>query len=348
MNTIVAKEPWEFEGDDFSPSDPLYKISRPYRIWHEYLRLSPTFALAVKDYEYKIHKLTTEELKRNKIHLVGVPENLKTQGELTADEIKLIPDDYEDVVRTYKEMAIGGWDFSNNTFKQWWRIHAADIFGYRHAPSPISLISIPHGSTIITSDFTKALNDYSKGQRITDGGTGFVLVAVPLSGNKKDIMASINELIKEDAITPIKKTNEALFEIQKGKQLAKLPNGLRLLWMAALEPKLHLWKLGHKARVTEYKVYTDLDPTQSKHNEQTRYLTEYLASMTSTRLKEAVIIMENAARGRFPCKDAKLLPAFDKDEMIALVGEPIKKRQKQMKIKENQRNRLLSRRRKEK
>ena len=154
------------------------------------------------------------------------------------------------------------------------------------------------------------------------------MFAVPLTGDKKQLLSALKVLIDEQDIKPIQKTGEALFQLEKGKQLAKLPKGLRLLYMKAMHPELELWRLGHKAGVSDDKTYINLDPNLTHHTDQSKYLSEYLASMTSNRLREAVIIMENAARGRFPCTNASLLPKFDQDEMITLLKDSLKLRER--------------------
>ena len=41
-------EDWEFEGFEFKKGSFHYETSKPYRLWYEYLRLSPIYLLAHK------------------------------------------------------------------------------------------------------------------------------------------------------------------------------------------------------------------------------------------------------------------------------------------------------------
>jgi hypothetical protein len=314
------KEPWEIEDDDLDLSDPNYEISRPYRIWHEYLWLSPTFALAIKEYNLKPFKLTDEELKRSD---PSIRENLDVYKKLgpnalNDDELKLIPDDYTDVVKTFKIMAPGGWCFSPYRFKSWWNEHGADIFGYRINPSPVNLINIPHHSPVHTDQIIKSLYDYISVHRIKNANSGFALIAVPLTGNKKSIIASVSELIKNNKdFKPIIKPRETIVKLEKGMQLDKLAIGLRVLWIHALNPNLALWKVGLKAEITDNPKFTCINPDSPRQPEKYKDQISNLETMTSRKLREALIIMENAARGRFPCNDPNLLPLYNKD------GEPL-------------------------
>jgi hypothetical protein len=328
MNRDLNK-PWIFDRDDLDPTDPNYKISRPYRIWHEYLKISPSFALAVKEHEYRIDNLSCTDKKRRSEGLERIleleREILLKRERLTLEENNQKPDDYKDVVKTYNGMAYGGWEFSAFTFKRWWLTHGADIFGHRHDPQPTSLLNVPHHAELDETEFKKSLETYLSDQRLYEGMPGFSIVAIPLNGDKKKIITSLNRLINEQPFEPIKKMGEPLFQLQKGKQLSKLSTGLRLLWLKALYPKLELWKLGLLAEVTLHKRYKILDPSITKHTDETKMLSENLATMTSHRLKESLIYMENAARGRFPCADESLLPAFNQKEILALVEERIRK-----------------------
>jgi hypothetical protein len=322
---ITEPDLWIFSKDDLKPTDPFYEVSRPYRIWHEYLRISPTFAIAIKEYELNLNELTELDMKRDvKFPLDPYPEPFEKyyskRRKLTSDERLRIPDDYEDVVKTYKAMALGGFKFEDINFKMWWLLHAADIFGYRHAPSATSIINIPHHAAINKEEIIKSLEKYESEQRLKNGNTGFALVAIPLTGEIKNVMASVNELLKNEDFTPIQKKWEALYTLEKGKQLEKLNIGLRLLWTAALNPNLPLWKIGLEAKITEEDDYINLKMNLSKQPEEDKYKTEYLASITSRKLKESLIIMENAARGRFPCTDPNLISVFTKDH-----GPPFKK-----------------------
>ena len=314
------KEPWEIEDDDLDLSDPNYEISRPYRIWHEYLWLSPTFALAIKEYNLKPFKLTDEELKRSDPSIRENMDVYKKLGPnaLNDDELKLIPDDYTDVVKTFKIMAPGGWCFSPYRFKSWWNEHGADIFGYRINPSPVNLINIPHHSPVHTDQIIKSLYDYISVHRIKNANSGFALIAVPLTGNKKSIIASVSELIKNNKdFKPIIKPRETIVKLEKGMQLDKLAIGLRVLWIHALNPKLALWKVGLKAEITDNPKFTCINPDSPRQPEKYKDQISNLETMTSRKLREALIIMENAARGRFPCNDPNLLPSYNKD------GEPL-------------------------
>jgi hypothetical protein len=337
---ITEPDPWIFPKDDLKPTDPFYEVSRPYRIWHEYLRISPSFALAIKEYRYNLNALTELDLKRDPtVFKFAHPMDLSYKPELTSDERLRIPDDYEEVVKTFKAMSYGGWDFSKSGFKSWWISHAADIFGYRYAPSAASIINVPHHAAINKEEIIKSLEKYESEQRLKNGNTGFALVAIPLTGNKNDVIASVNEIIKNEKFTPIQKKWEALYTLEKGKQLEKLNIGLRVLWTRALNPDLPLWKVGLKANIRTEKDgdgYKGINPDSPRQPEKYKDQISNLETMTSRKLREALIIMENAARGRFPCTNPDLVSLFDKDkdppfdqnQMLKLVGESITKRKK--------------------
>jgi hypothetical protein len=329
----TEKEPWEFDGDDLDSSDPLYEISRPYRIWYEYLRLSPTFALAVKEYEYKYDKHTEQ----NNLNYINKTSNLfhekrvrlLIQPELSDFEKERIPVDYSTVVKTFKEMTRLSYEFSIIDFKTWWNCHGQDIFGFRHNQLPVSIINVPANSIINYNEVIESLDKYTSKRWIKYESPSFELIAVPLTGNKDEVIKSLIELIKDKSFTPVKKYDKPLFKLENGKQLNKLEAGLRLIWIAATNPDLPLWKKGHKAKIFNSESYKKIDINLARQPKKNIENTELMASITSRKLKEALFIMENAARGIFPCntpfKDPKYLK-YKNEQILELVRESIERR----------------------
>jgi hypothetical protein len=322
-------KPWEFEVDEIDPftSKNFYEKIQPYRILYEYLKLSPTFALAIKEDSYKKPEGIEKYLREVKNK--AVPEFTFTRNELT-----YLPLDYKDIVKTLNEQTKGGWDFSETGFRDWWCDIAIKIFDQGLIPPAIQLIKVPHHTPVDDEKILEAWHRKSWFRLHKE--RGFALIAVPLIGNKKNAMKSIDKMIQSKDFKPYAPPNKLFYKLEKGKQLEKLDIGLRVLWIAALEPELPLWKIGLLARITENTDYTDLDINLPKQSEDDKYKTEYLASMTSRKLKESLIIMENAARGRFPCNNPDCLSPFKKDKsnqididkILKLVRKSMNRRQK--------------------
>ncbi len=341
MKVLIANEPWgypypdeppeffpkyspEFFYDNFNNSDKYQIYTRPYRIWHEYLKLSPTFALAIEENKYKTKKDYKEFSLHNSSKLLNnVSDNFLDHSKLTIDQQKIIPKDFDIVVKTFWNITKGDRKFLSTRFEDWFHSYGMDAFESR-PPSAVSISNYRSPSDI--DEIMKRLHNFSR-IRSTYNGIGIALIAVPLVGKKSDLLASIDDLIKAKDLKQLKIKKNVLYKIQTGKQIAKLHIGLRVLITAALNPTLELWRVGYLAGVTKNKQYKKLNIYQSEQSKDLKELPAKLATMTSKRLREAMIIMENAARGQFPCNKPDSTLNLEKDEMLNLVLESIKRRE---------------------
>lgn len=289
------KEPWKIYRGDFGRGSHYYDVSRPYRIWYEYMNLSPTFALAEKYIQY----------------------------ELSEEELNQCPDDFFDrVVPTCKDMQLS---LGHGSFDLWWLRHGADIFGKRTLdPELQQLMSITNRQPVNPSQIIEPFTNYLENVRLNDGNHGFMVVAVPLSMNRKTAIKSFSSLLDEAEKLRLQAPELKTYKLDGVKvHTEPLPKNLRVLWEKALHPELALWRLGLLSDAADGK-YLWLDPSIKKHTNQSKKDSENLASITSMRLKEAVIIMENAARGRFPCSSDRKLPKLDHNELLQKVSKELK------------------------
>ncbi len=341
MKVLITDEPWgypypeeppedfpsyspEFFYDDHDNSNQFQIYTRPYRIWHEYLKLSPTFALAIEENKYR----TKKDYKAFNLHhalnsLNERNDSFLDHSKLTIDQQKIIPTDFDVIVKTFWNITKGDRKFLNTPFYDWFTSYGRDAFESR-PPSAVSIIN--YGGRSNADEIMERLHNYSRIRSVYNG-IDIKLIAVPLIGKKSDLLTSINKLIKYKELKQLKRKENVLLKIQKGKQIAKLHIGLRVLITAALNPNLELWRISYLAGITKNKQYKRLNIYKSQQSKDLIELPEKLATMTSKRLKEAMIIMENAARGRFPCNKPDSTLNLKKDEMLKLVLESIKRRE---------------------
>lgn len=289
-------EPWMPYADDFIKGDFYYAKSRPYRIWYEYLRMSPTFALAEK--------------------------YIRNDGKLTAEELNSCPDDFlSDIVPTCADMKLS---FAQGSFDVWWQRYGADIFGMKRSqPEPITVFNAGHHIKVDATEIQEHLKSYLENGRVDYGNTGFMLMAVPLSGDRKKVIASVSKLINEHDWQPLGRQGIKTYKLySKRVHLETLHTNLRVLWHRALDPESALWRLGLKAQATDYTIYTRLDPEYDTGTPESLVL----ASITSNRIKYAINTMENAIRGRFPCDKDDLLPPINQRELLKGVSRIVTNR----------------------
>ena len=153
------------------------------------------------------------------------------------------------------------------------------------------------------------------------GSPSVLLMAIPLAGSRKDIINSINKSISDDDIA---KANEMItrkhgyYELQgKRLRLDSISSKLRLLWTKAESPDLELWRLGVNARLGD--AYLHLDSSKLDLTMEMRTKTPIVASGTKHALSDAINIMENAARGRFPSKDNVIVPNINYSSMYEVI-----------------------------
>ena len=263
-------ELWEIDGFEFLKGTFHYERSQPYRLWYEYLRLSPIY--------FQAHKERT------------------AKDGLTKAEIKALPDDFDVVRKTYD-------DFGNVyqfPFRIWWTsfMGKAKLFGEPvHKLQATPLAYVPQDHVTDTEACKAALEKYARYHY------GFMLLGVPLDGSRADILRAVSEQIDNDYIEPLK----AKYSLHGERfHCESITTTLRLLLMKASDPKLSLWKLGVKAGVSE--KYADLDITVTRIPHHMVESTQVLENINCRMLNHSHLIMENAARGKFPCKDKVAIP----------------------------------------
>ena len=299
-------EPWNTSEAEFKPENIYYELSKPYRLWYEYLRLSPTYWLA--------HK-----------HITGY------KGGLTEDERKKLPLDFDDVIKTYERFR----DVYSQTFGSWWSQKGSTIF---HAPlrsNKVELISKAlHGIPSIDSCIADIENYFGKGELNVNPSTGqsidpitgisaykarseLLVVSIPIRVNKSDAMKQLKMIIDDNCYD--------LLEIPKNSQhtvsshiyklhgerfrLKASITGLRLLWTKAQHRNLEPWQIGALAEISKIHKFPNIHiPPKNAIEYQSRIT---LGSLTNRKLKSAVVVMENAARGKFSCNDEVEIPEIN-------------------------------------
>jgi hypothetical protein len=255
----------------------------PYRLWFEYLRLSPTYLLA------HIHKTSYK-------------------GGLTEVQKSTLPDDFDEVLKTYD--AFG--DIYKYPFREWWNYHSKKLFGIRNSrlhARVLAYVAEDHAPdkeaclAAVSNVFKKRFFD-------NNGSAGYLLLEVPLADTRAETLKYINEVIDDKFIQPSKISVDPPYKLHGERfHYDALETGLLLLCLRMQEPKTVIWKLGVKARVSE--KYADLDITVKKLRANMVEPVRVLENLTCRTFKGATLVMENAARGKFPCKDNVVIPELN-------------------------------------
>jgi hypothetical protein len=294
----IRNNPWEEHELGFNINESLYNETKLHRLWFEYLRLSPTFWLAHKN----------------------------KKGTLSKEEHQQLPDDFDKVIETYEHFG----EIYRYPFWGWWFEDGRDFFGKtglgsKTKPQVTQIGKIQTGPAFRASQ--SEFSDYLNSRDPAAMRREELIYAVPLDLAQKDI---IKQFTKQIA-TEFSKPNEpALKTDAKQRPIYKpypqkfrydiLEKGLRLLWIMAKDPSLLLWEVGQ---------IVNISPKHSKLVIPKKYddyiygnIVESLKTSTSRAERKAINVMENAARGRFPCYEKINTPKIDYKSM----GERLNKR----------------------
>lgn len=301
-------EPWRIPDGEFKPDNFHYGHSKPYRLWFEYLRLSPTYWLA--------HKHCT-----------------KYKGGLTDDEKKNLPQDFDEVIKTYEHFG----NVYQPLFRIWWINTGTRLFGAPKKPIAVtSLIKILQHTQKTEQECQSALNHYVHSQSDYYGRHGFMVLAIPLTGKRSDLIKEVSQLILEEDLKPIQHINHGvndketstykLYGLRFRYEAAKV--GLRLLWTRSQYRDLEPWQIGSLANISKIHRFPDINAPPKNESERKNRIV--LGSLTNRKLRASIWMMENAARGRFSCQDEIDIPEIDYQYLWQNIQRRIEANQKRI------------------
>lgn len=245
----------------------------------EYLRLSPSYELARK----------------------------ARAGKLTASQKRMLPDDFDLVLKTYDEYG----DVSKVSFANWWATTGINLYGTEYIKPQVRQIANIEKNEEYEPGFAKALEQYFKSFRKHEGSGRALILAIPLGMPKRAILKEVTKMINKTGATVPPKAQKAKRSLTaKRLRSAPLFIGLHLLWAKAQNPDWTNWRLGVAAKVSPTNAI-DLDINAKKASAKTVDQRNNMTVLTSRALKKAQYITENAARGRFPDPKPIALPEFD-------------------------------------
>jgi hypothetical protein len=249
----------------------------------EYLRISPSYELARKT----------------------------RMGKITAAQKRLLPDDFDLVLKTYDEFG----DLSTIKFADWWATTGIHLYGSDFIKPQVRQIANIDKDEEYEPEFSKALEQYFKSYRKHEGSGRALILAVPLGMPKRAILQEVSKMINRTGVTVPPKAQKAKRSLT-AKRLRSPPLfiGLNLLWAKAQHPEWANWCLGVAAKVSPTNS-AGLDISAKKASAKTVDQRNNMTVLTSRALKKAQYIAENAARGRFPDPTPINLPEFDYEDI---------------------------------
>jgi hypothetical protein len=272
--TIRKRFPWTTKTDDFSVPGLHSKPSAAYFLMIRALRISPSYELARK----------------------------VRAGEITSAEKKKLPKDFDQVLATYD--LIG--DIDKIIFRYWWLKRGIAIFGTPYNEPQLGVIDIfSAGQEIDFADLNKRVKKNLQKERAFEGSPPTILLTIPLNLEKTAIIRKIKFLLKEIHIELPKTPAEPLIKLMHKRLNRKATEkGLNLLYRKSANPEMELWRLGARAKISEtYSPVLDYKGPRKPKDATEISDRIILSKITHRTLKRFEFIVENAARGKFPCDD---------------------------------------------
>lgn len=274
--------PWVLRGSDFSKQDSHVSPTAGFQLMFEFLRLSPSYELA--------HKHRTKGLNQR--------------------ETAALPKDFDQVLKTYDLLG----DVSTDFFRSWWLKRGLQVFGNPYKKPRVHSIGVlSAGKTVELSEMASPITRYLNNERIDEGLNASLLLSVPLTLKRSELLKQISKLIAQSSdIDTEVDMKPQLKLVSKRLRPDVLFKGLRLLWLRAAKPNWELWRLGAKAGLSD-SYSAVLDPNAPKKS---KTLIEkddriIMSKITSRFLTKYEAIAENAARGLFPTDRPVLSVGYD-------------------------------------
>lgn len=279
--------PWDI---DENLQQPFHKGIMVYRIFFEYLRLSPSFL-----YAHKFEKnLLTDEEKENP------------------------PVEFELVLQTYQDFK----EVYDSPFWHWWSEYGCKLFDLTDfndcfEPTIKKVAAIKYGQIENNAEYSSKLESYLENRDMSALMRNELLVSIPIdfTMSSKDIIKQFRIFI-DNEITKIQNEQNVkeLYKLHPCKfRLDSLEMGLKVIMAFTLDSSLRLYQVGQQVMIS--KIHRDLDIPKKYDAEEYGKKVESLKVMTIRAEKKGLIVMENAVRGRFPCFDNIEIPVIHYEEI---------------------------------
>lgn len=252
-------------------------------LFFHYLRLSPTYELARK---------------------------FNKEG-LSSSEKKSLPKDFQKVLDTYDLLG----DVNKIFFRDWWAKVGYDVFGKPYEFPSVEIISKLTDEEVDASSKLAELSEYIGTTWVKQGKTPTVVMAIPLDDDVNTRLKFVREFIgncKKQKFKPKKLIKPTLSVYGERVSTKALVKGIALTTYKGGLPGLKNWQLGSITKFSN--TYSSRlnwkNPRKTKDSVEDDDRVK-LGNIVSRALKKYERIIENAARGKFPCDAPILYDPFD-------------------------------------
>ena len=194
-------------------------------------------------------------------------------------------------------------DIYTTPAKDWWSANAYKLFGVDLATENLKVLLVSQrGVTTDKSTLIQNIETYIQHTRTDMGNPLTMIVSIPLDMSKKVILGTISEAVdhfrneRNDSTEFALKTAKYSMEFDRiqTRNLLKL---LKLVIYKATHPDMPLWEIGMRLRVNQ--MQSEIARKSIINQDRFDDVQNILSATVSRLMKQARMIAENAARGRF-------------------------------------------------
>ncbi len=260
----MTKNPLALHRSDLQKNGKFVKEHRLYRLWFEFLVLSPSYELARRF--------------------------RATKGKLSNDDIARLPADFEQVLEIYDTFG----NVQEFLFKTWWIDRAVELFGINGAPpKTVPIYKLAKGTNPDKERVNAAVGKYIDATRPKQNMPPAILLSIPINVTRQQVLKEVKALLDKYIQAP-EPPAKPLFELaDKDVHIQNIIDAMSVLWIRAARPDWRLWQIGEECKIKKARKSRSPDPDAFDSM-------RTLEQMTSRKLKTAMYIAENAARGIFP------------------------------------------------
>jgi len=268
MKQRPERQPWQLHVKDFTKKRVYAKQDWRFQMFFEYLRLSPSYLLAIESDEQTLI------------------DSLADMSRATA------------VWKTRSDMG----NVFEAIYKEWWIENGLSLFGVHTCKPKVEMIN--RLSPLLDDDHlikqsTRQITNYISGNYSTQGRPDSLVLTVPLGQSRTTTIRQLKKLLTEIEKEIQPELPPATYQVLNNKmQYRRLLSGLRLMYMKGRYPDEELWRIATRAKISH--SHGRIDPMAPKKDPANPEGRRMLTIMASRLLHDTLIIAENAAMGIFP------------------------------------------------
>lgn len=267
----MALSPLKVRKSDFERDGKYAEANKLYRLWFEMLGLSPSYELARR---YRA-----------------------SNGKLSSEDQARLPKDFDRVLAVYDDFG----DVNHSFFRLWWLERGLRLMGSEGKLPKVTTLAKLNKNDLDSKQITIALQGHLKGEWIEQNQPNSLVLSIPLNQTRQQTLRQIKRLL--DLHIETKHVPEpAKYKLAtKNIHVQNVVDAMSVLWIRSAKPDWPLWKVGVESKVSK-KHSKKFNVATTKRNDTNFDDLRSLEMMTSRKYKIARYIVENAARGIFPCQ----------------------------------------------